>query len=153
MRIDDLREKNAHEEGSKRERIALRAKRFLGIPYLWGGTSTKGFDCSGLVQRIFFIEGIELPRDSDQQALIGERISLDHIDEARVGDLLFFGEGGTVNHVGIYIGNQSFIHAHGVVRISSLSKDDPRYDERFAKSLLFARSILPTIAGGGINCP
>jgi len=142
MRVDDVRER-AEEEGTRRERIALRAKRFLGIPYLWGGTSTKGFDCSGLVQRIFFIEGVELPRDTDRQALIGKGISHDHINEARGGDLLFFGEGGTVNHVAIYIGNQSFIHAHGEVRINSLREDDPLYDGRFAKSLLFARSVLP----------
>lgn len=142
MRGDDVRER-ATEEGTRRERVILRAKRFLGIPYLWGGTSTKGFDCSGLVQRIFFMERVELPRDSDQQALIGNRIPRDRIDEARGGDLLFFGEGGTVNHVAIYIGNQSFIHARGEVRINSLREDDPRYDGRFAKSLLFARSVLP----------
>jgi hypothetical protein len=124
-------------------RILARAKRFLGIPYLWGGTSAKGFDCSGLVKRVFGIEGIELPRDSDLQSRIGRLISKKMIGEkASPGDLLFFGEGKKISHVAIWIGDGRFIHSQGEVRINSLDENDSQYEENLAKSLLYARSVL-----------
>jgi hypothetical protein len=125
-----------------RERLVQRSMRFLGIPYLWGGTTPKGFDCSGLVQRVFLMEGVALPRDSDRQALAGTLVPKERIDSLAPGDLLFFGEGGKVGHVAIGIGNARFIHAYGEVRINSLRAGDDRYDEKFAKILLFARAVL-----------
>jgi hypothetical protein len=125
-----------------RRRLVGRAMRFVGIPYLWGGTTAKGFDCSGLVKRVFLMEGLSLPRDSDRQALVGDLVPRDEVDRLEPGDLLFFGEGGKVGHVAISLGERLFIHAYGEVRLGSLSPTDSRYDERFAKIFLFARSIL-----------
>jgi len=130
------------QSGNIRDRIVSRAKRFVGIPYVWGGTSSKGFDCSGLVKRVFTMEGIEMPRDSDLQAGVGEIITPDKLSEAKRGDLLFFGEGGTVSHVAIYLGELEFIHAYGEVKINSLSADSAIYDEKLAGTLLFGRRIL-----------
>lgn len=123
-----------------REGIISRAERYLGIPYIWGGTSPKGFDCSGLVKRVFGMEGIELPRDTDRQALEGDEIQ---IGEAEPGDLLFFGEGEAVSHVAISLGGSRFLHAYGEVRINSLDQKDSLYDERLAGSVRFARVLLP----------
>jgi hypothetical protein len=136
-------------------RVMNRALQFLGIPYLWGGTSPKGFDCSGLVKRVFLMEGMALPRDSDRQALVGAMIPRERIDAIVPGDLLFFGEGGKVSHVAISIGGATFVHAYGEVRINSLLPGDSRYDERLGRTFLFARSILsrgaPPSSGAGGN--
>ncbi len=125
-----------------RERLVERAKRFVGIPYLWGGTTPKGFDCSGLVQRVFLMEGISLPRDSDMQALVGDPVPKEDVARLAPGDLLFFGEGGRVTHVAISMGGDLFIHSSGEVRINSLRTGDERFDEKFSKILLFARDVL-----------
>lgn len=125
-----------------RTRLIERAKGFLGIPYLWGGTSAKGFDCSGLVKHLFLLEGIELPRDSDLQARAGRMITRDRIESARPGDLLVFGDGGAINHTAVYAGKGRFVHAYGEVRFNSFHEDDPIYEEKLAETLLFARSII-----------
>jgi hypothetical protein len=125
------------ESAPSREGIISRAERYLGIPYLWGGTSPKGFDCSGLVKRVFSQEGIELPRDSDRQALMGSEI---RVGETEPGDLLFFGDGETISHVAISLGGSRFIHAYGEVRINSLDAKDPLFDDKLADSVRFART-------------
>ena len=122
-----------------RDRIVSRAMRFVGIPYLWGGTTTKGFDCSGLVKRVYQMEGIELPRDSDQQALVGEEVGL---EDALAGELLFFGEGEKITHVAIYLGDKRFIHAYGEVRINSLAEEDELFEPKVAPNLRNVRRIL-----------
>ena len=96
------------------------ALRFLGTPYVFGGTSGYGFDCSGYVQHVFAMLGIHLPRTADAQYYAGSRA----VGGPRTGDLVFFQtyEPGP-SHVGIYIGNGHFVHAsssHGVM-VSSLS--------------------------------
>jgi gamma-D-glutamyl-L-lysine dipeptidyl-peptidase len=102
------------------------AERFLGLPYLWGGTSSYGFDCSGLMYRIFESAGIRIPRDAGDQACYGERVPA---DELRPGDLVFFAhnEGrGKIHHVGMYVGNGAFIHSPRTghpIRINRLSED------------------------------
>ena len=102
-----------------RESIILTAKEFLNIPYLWAGKSFFGVDCSGLVQLVFKVHDIKLPRDSYQQAEIGEALTF--VEESLPGDLAFFeNEEGKVIHVGIMLDNQQIIHASGKVRIDIL---------------------------------
>lgn len=95
------------------------AKQYLNSPYLWGGKTPFGIDCSGLTQMVFRQCGIDLPRDAYQQAEAGETIAF--VGETRVGDLAFFdNEAGRITHVGIMLGNQQIIHASGRVRIDDL---------------------------------
>ncbi len=122
-----------------RDRIVSRAMRFVGIPYLWGGTSAKGFDCSGLVKRVYLMEGIELPRDSDLQSLVGEEVCL---EDARPGELLFFGEGEAITHVAIYLGDKRFMHAYGEVRINSLAEKDPIFEPKLSRNLRLIRRVV-----------
>jgi cell wall-associated NlpC family hydrolase len=104
--------------------IIAEAKKHLGTPYVWGGTTTRGFDCSGFVRYVYRqAEGINLPRTSREQAKFGMLVSKDDIQP---GDILSFASrGGTrVNHSGIYIGDGKFIHASsggGRVRIDNLA--------------------------------
>jgi cell wall-associated NlpC family hydrolase len=125
-----------------REALLGRARRFLGIPYIWGGTSAKGFDCSGLVKRVFRMEGIETRRDADQQSVAGARVAEDDLREIPEGALLFFGEGGRVTHVAISLCGGLFIHSYGDVRINSLFESDPLYEEKLAGIYLFSRDML-----------
>jgi cell wall-associated NlpC family hydrolase len=90
------------------QKIVAYAKKFLGLDYVWGGSSPKGFDCSGLTQYCFAKYGIDLERVAADQATQGVRVSKANL---KVGDLVFFGSGGYVSHVGIYVGNGNFIHA------------------------------------------
>lgn len=105
--------------GDIRERIVETALAFLKVPYLWGGRSFFGIDCSGLTQIVYKANRIKLPRDAYQQAEIGE--VLNFIEEAEVGDLAFFeNDAGKIVHVGIMLEDQKIIHAHGEVRIDEL---------------------------------
>lgn len=102
-----------------RESIALTAKEFLNIPYLWGGKSFFAVDCSGFVQLVFKIHNIKMPRDTYQQAEVGEALSF--VEESQPGDLAFFENSeGKIIHVGIMLDNQKIIHASGKVRIDTL---------------------------------
>ena len=122
--------------------VVRTALRFLGAPYMWGGTSVKEVDCSGLTRCVFFMNGLLLPRNASQQARIGAQVPLDALEP---GDLLFFGTPATdgkparVNHVGIYIGDSRFIQASHFVRISSL---DPAAPDHYERTPLFARRIV-----------
>lgn len=87
------------------------AKQFVGNPYVWGGTSlTDGCDCSGFVQQVYLHYGIELPRQSASQSLVGTKVSE---DELQPGDLLFFYRGSKIGHVEMYAGNGMVVHAKG----------------------------------------
>jgi hypothetical protein len=104
---------------TKARSIVETANAYLGAPYLWGGKSVWGIDCSGFVQVVFSIHGIVLPRDAYQQAEGGEIIEFNELIEA--GDLAFFSkEDGRISHVGICLGEQKIIHASGEVRIDKL---------------------------------
>jgi cell wall-associated NlpC family hydrolase len=136
------------------ESVVSTAKRFMGIPYLWGGTSAKGFDCSGYTKTVFFLNGVLLPRDASQQVLIGEPIDMDtELENVEIGDLLFFGSKATgekkerVTHVGIYLGNKKFIHASGDVRMNSLDPADADYSEYRHRTFLRAKRVI----GAGEN--
>jgi cell wall-associated NlpC family hydrolase len=94
------------------------AIKFLNVPYLWGGKSAFGIDCSGFTQVVFKTIGFQLPRDAWQQATIGE--SKTFIEEISPGDLLFFGDQPEkITHVGIALGGNKIIHASGKVRIDA----------------------------------
>ena len=100
------------------------AKRFIGVPYVWGGTTPSGFDCSGFVQYIYANNKsykIQIPRTTYDQINVGKPIAKTNLQP---GDLVFFGSASSVDHVGIYIGSNQFIeapHTGANVRISTLS--------------------------------
>lgn len=95
------------------------ARQYLNAPYLWGGRSPFGIDCSGLTQMSYLLAGKVIPRDAYQQAEEGE--ALDFVEEAKEGDLAFFdNEEGKIVHVGIVLNNGFIIHASGKVRVDRL---------------------------------
>jgi cell wall-associated NlpC family hydrolase len=102
-----------------RESVALTAREFLNVPYLWGGKSFFAVDCSGFTQLVYKVHNIKLPRDTSQQVEVGE--SLTFVEESQPGDLAFFeNPEGKIIHVGIMLENQKIIHASGKVRIDTL---------------------------------
>jgi cell wall-associated NlpC family hydrolase len=131
--------------------IEATARRFLGRPYLWGGRSPRGLDCSGFTQLVFALNGVALDRNSSQQALQGTPVPLDDQFQAlRKGDLLFFGfdrprragRPQRVTHVGIYLGNQRFIHSLGRVEIKSLDPAARAREDEPIRALICARRVL-----------
>lgn len=121
--------------------VAGTARRFLNVPYLWGGCSTVGLDCSGFAQLVMRLHGIALPRDAHQQAEGGRPSA-----EPDIADLVFFGPAGLpekITHVGLMLDRERFIHAAGSdkVRINRLA--DATYDGQFR----FARRYLEPPSG------
>ena len=105
--------------GDLLERLLKTGRQFLNTPYLWGGKSTYGTDCSGLVQTIFRILGIELARDTSQQVKQGTALNM--LPEARTGDLVFFdNDEGEIVHVGILMESGLVLHASGLVRMDPI---------------------------------
>lgn len=110
---------NKIEKNTLNRDIVHTARSFSSIPYLWGGKSHAGIDCSGLVQMVFRSCGHSVLRDAYQQARMGT--PMENLDEARSGDLAFFsGESGKITHVGILTSPQEIIHAHGKVRTDKI---------------------------------
>jgi hypothetical protein len=122
-----------------RDSLVKTAKDFIGVPYLWGGQSADdGFDCSGLTMTVYQLNGLNLPRHSMRQFDAGASIGKDDLEK---GDLVFFAKKGSsrISHVGLYIGNDRFIHAssHGKkIRIDSLSS------EYFTRQFVGAKTYL-----------
>lgn len=120
------------------------SKKFLGIPYLWGGTSTKAFDCSGFVQTVFRLLNVWLPRDASQMAELGRELSIkSSYENLKTGDLLFYGNTlKRITHVAIFIKDSLFIHSEGMVRINSLDPENPFFNAHRYETLLKAQRIL-----------
>lgn len=143
--------------------ILATAKRFVGIPYMWGGMSPKGMDCSGFVRTVLLCHDIIIPRDASQMATKGQHIDIfpklnddstnvkPDFSHLQPGDLLFFGRKATadkpahVSHVGFYLGNGRFIHSLGMVQEASFNATDPDYDAYDLGRLLWAQRVLPFI--------
>lgn len=133
------------------ENVVREAMKYVGVPYLWGGASPNGVDCSGLALLAYRFCGVDLPRNASQQARLGDMLKVRNgedfvLDSLQAGDLLFFGswrEDGSakVTHVGIYIGDGRFIHSSQVVRVNSLLASREDYYEN-SHRLLFAKRII-----------
>jgi gamma-D-glutamyl-L-lysine dipeptidyl-peptidase len=128
------------------ESVARTARRWYGAPYLWGGVTMNGVDCSGFTQAVMWMHGIALPRDSDLQERAGSDITAgSDLSELRPGDLLFFAEeGARVSHVAISLGGPLIIHSalgNGGVHINDLTGDAP-LEQRLAEMFVSARRLL-----------
>ncbi len=140
------------------DNIIETAKKFIGVPYMWGGTSIKAVDCSGFTKSTYFLNGIILARDASQQCYTGDNIdisgyvndneyTLESLKELKKGDLIFFGTKASegkkerITHVGIYIEDGIFIHSATSVRINSLIPTAENYYSN-SKTLVRAQRIL-----------
>jgi hypothetical protein len=140
------------------ENILATARRYFGVPYLWGGTSAKGFDCSGFARTAYLLNGTLLPRDADQQWLVGEPVDTSHgLSSLEPGVLVFFRDEGkpgaeiNIDHVGISLGGGRIIHtpstqAYGV-RTNSLLPGDPEFSQYLRDVFVGARRITGSARG------
>jgi cell wall-associated NlpC family hydrolase len=136
-------ERVARKEGI--EQVIESAMQYIGTPYVWGGGTRQGIDCSGLVRGAFKPAGVVMPRDADQQFLVGRLVATRWYRLGlRRGDTLFFlGRRGTISHTGIYLGDGKYIEAtEPVVKISSFNPDDDNYVEKRDKSFCFAKRVI-----------
>jgi len=121
------------------------AESLMGRPYFWGGASTKAMDCSGFVQTVFRQNGMLLDRDASMQAMQGSAVdTAGALISLKPGDLLFFSPyPNRITHVGIYIGDYSYIHCSGRVRINSFDKKDFNYNDYRFHSLRKVQRVIP----------
>ncbi|HEX6041162.1 C40 family peptidase [Longimicrobium sp.] len=111
---------------ARRDSVVALARQQLGRRYVFGGTSPSGFDCSGFTQYLARAFGVNLPRTAAQQARVGQEIPRDP-SQLRPGDLLTFGRGNRVTHIGVYVGNGRYVHASsGRGQITESSLDRPQ---------------------------
>ena len=124
--------KSSASTSSAHAQAATVAQDMIGVPYQWNGSTPSGFDCSGLVQYAYNKAGIGVPRTSREQYSAAQPIRL---NQARTGDLVFFNFDGRISHVGIYLGDDRFVHAPSSgkhVEIASLKQ--PPYRDRFVSA-------------------
>lgn len=148
------------------ENVLNAAKTMVGVPYLWGGTSVKGVDCSGLTKTAYYMSGLVIPRDASQQVNSGLNIDIltnDQVDKEKVlsnlkpADLIFFAsskgrvENPRVTHVAIYMGDGEFIHASGLVRINSLFDDADNYDGSYVRTIVSAKRYIGHTSTDGLS--
>ena len=123
--------------------ITSHARRFLGVPYLWGGTSYEGIDCSGFTQLCYRMGGYVIPRDANQQHdFLQQHVDRNHVQE---GDLIFFGRQ-EITHVAMALNNQEYIHSEGqlynCVTINSFDPCDDDYDKRLDEIYWGAKRVI-----------
>ncbi len=134
------------------KRIVNIAEKFNGIPYMWGGFSSKAIDCSGFTSTVYFLNGIILQRDASQQIKYGTEIT-DKFEykDLQPGDLLFFTDEKSlkkklnpkkVTHVAIYIGEGEFIHASGKVKITSMDSTKTSYEDEYKRTFIKTMRII-----------
>jgi len=145
--VEDYSTWKKSNSGPTENRILQSAHQFMGIPYLWGGTSIKGMDCSGFTKLVFQSNGWIIPRDASQQAREGILVdSLRNWENLKPGDLLFFGEkrpDGTnkVVHVGLWEGRNAYIHAADRTRRASVDPQSKDFDAYNLNRYLFTKRI------------
>lgn len=139
------------------DHILTSAREMMGRPYLWGGTSGKGMDCSGFTKMTYFLNGIQLPRDASQQVMVGEPVDSDStFSNLQPGDLLFFGKKAEgeqkekITHVAIYLGDGKIIHASDMVEVESLRRGDPTFNEYRLKSYVRSKRIVGSVGKNGV---
>ena len=141
------------------QNIVKTSMNFMGMPYLWGGTSAKGIDCSGFTKTVYRLNGIILQRDASQQVNTGVLVETPNKDFSKLtqGDLLFFGDHAKddkkerITHVGIYIGGGEFIHSSGKVKINSLDPKADNFSKFRYNQFIRAKRILNSIDTYGIT--
>ena len=152
---EDFR-KWAEGAGIEPERLIRFARTFTGSPYLWGGTSTKGVDCSGFTKTIYYYGGVIMTRDASGQFRYGEEVSIDKPSETLLpGDLLFFGRvrdgKPRITHTGMYIGDTEFIHSSGLVKVNSFDSTRTNYSAYLLEILQGARRVTGFTQGKGLE--
>ncbi len=126
------------------EDVVRTARRYLGVPYVLGGTTPKAFDCSGFVRWVFAQHGIAMPRTARQQAGLGEAPRAG--EPLQPGDLLFFHGGNGAQHIAMYVGRDTIIHASSRSRRVKLDRFSGKYNPNsswFGERLIAVRRILP----------
>ena len=116
------------------------ATQLVGIPYKWGGKSSLGFDCSGLVQSVLKICGLEIPRDARDQIIFFSNDQID-LSDAKPGDLHFFGSKDKVTHVGFSTKGPGLLHAQGTVKLDSIDSSKKDYNKKLLDIYLSSHSI------------
>lgn len=131
--------------------VLATARQLLGTAYLWGGTSCKAVDCSGMIKTLWYAQSVILARDASQQIRYGEKIDFKNMANLQPGDFLFFGRNvQRITHVGMYLGKGLYIHASGRVRINSIDPKDPAYNVTDKKDLVGAVRIINFLGTEGI---
>lgn len=124
--------------------LVKKSLKYINSPYLWGGKTEYGIDCSGLIQMVFRASGINLPRDASQQVDYGDTVSF--VDSAEPGDVAFFdNENGTIIHVGLLLNNNKIIHSSGFVRIDSFDHQGIFNDDKktYTHKLRIIKRMIP----------
>ncbi|HYM82265.1 MAG TPA: C40 family peptidase [Candidatus Limnocylindria bacterium] len=135
VQADALRPEGARRSKVSPKALADRIKSLLGTPYLWGGRTALGLDCSGFTQQVLAEHRVRLPRDAEQQFRASRPVRAE--TKLRLGDLAFFAaKGRPPSHVGLALGGDYYAHAQGSVRISSLDPDNPLYEKPLAEQFV-----------------